>query len=176
MKSTLGLTTAGIPGCSFSRCVVLSGGTSRRRAPNGTRRGVGCGDRSGCFQLLALYALGFWTLLLRARGSGKRLPRCFGVNPRLLLEEFQLSLGDYARVVCTWGVRLPHAALGRLPSSCVSLRMLLKVFPVLCARAIRIISVSVCLAVIVPGAWVLLMSTRIGFFGRCLFSWVQYLA
>ena len=91
-KSTLGLTTTEIPGCSFSRCMVLFGGTSRRSAPSGTRRGVGCGERSGCFQLLALFTLGFWTLLLRARGSGKRLPRCFGVYPRLLLEAFQLSL------------------------------------------------------------------------------------
>ena len=58
-----------------------------------------CGDRSVCFQLLALFTLGFWTPLLRARVSGKRLPRCFGVNPRLLLEEFPFSCGDFARAV-----------------------------------------------------------------------------
>ena len=91
-KSTLGSTTTEIPGCSSSLCMVLFGGTSRRSAPSGTRRGVGCGEMSGCFQLFALFTLGFWTLLLRARGSGKRLPRCFGVCPRLLLGEFQLSL------------------------------------------------------------------------------------
>ena len=102
-KSTLGLTTAGIPGCSFSRCMVLFGGTSRRCAPSGTRRGIGCDERSGW---LALFTLGFWTLLLRARGSGKRLPRCVGVYPRLLLGEFQLSLGVFARAVRTWRVRL----------------------------------------------------------------------
>ena len=38
-----------------------------------------------------------------------------------------------------------------------------------------IISVSLYLAVIVPGVWVLLMSTKIGFFGRRLFSWGQCL-
>ena len=48
------------------------------------------------------------------RGSGKRLPRCFGVIPRLLLEEVQSSLGEYPRVVCTWWTRLLPAALGRL--------------------------------------------------------------
>ena len=31
------------------------------------------------------------------------------------------------------------------------------------------------LAVIVPGVWVLLLSTKIEFYGRFLFSWVQYL-
>ena len=39
-----------------------------------------------------------------------------------------------------------------------------------------IITVSLYLAVIVPGVWVLLMSTSIEIFGRCLFSWAQYLA
>ena len=41
-------------------------------------------------------------------------PGVVGVYPRLLLEEFQLSLGDSARAVRTWGVRLLHAALVRL--------------------------------------------------------------
>ena len=127
VKSTLGLTTTEIPGCSSSRCMVLFGGTSRRSAPSGTRRGVGCGERSGCFQLLALFTLGFWTLLLRARGSGKRLASIHG---------------------CFWKnfLSLVHAlfALG-----------------IWC-----IISVSLSLAVIVPGVWVLLMSTKIGFYGR----------
>ena len=50
-KSTLGLTTAAIPGCSFIRWMVLSGGTSRISAPSGTRRGVVYSDRSDCFQL-----------------------------------------------------------------------------------------------------------------------------
>ena len=169
-KSTLGLTTAGIPGCSFSRCMALSGGTSRRSAPSGTRRGVGCGDRSGCFQLLALFTLGFWTLLLRARGSGKRLPRCFGVNPRLLLEEFQLSLGDYARVVCTWGVRLLHAALGRLGGALVMRQPTDALGRISCPGRSRgshlesgaLFPSSLCLAVIVPGVWVLLLSTENG--------------
>ena len=38
-----------------------------------------------------------------------------------------------------------------------------------------IISVSLSLAVNVPGVWVLLMSTKIGFFGRRLSSWEQCL-
>ena len=38
-----------------------------------------------------------------------------------------------------------------------------------------IISVSLYLAVIVPGVWVLLLVAKIGFFGRCLLSWVQCL-
>ena len=75
------------------------------------------------------------------------------------------------------------AASGRLdrPSSCVSLRLLLKEFPVLCARAVRswnlvhYFFVSLLLAVLVPGVWVLLMSSKIGFFGRRLSSWVQCL-
>ena len=92
-KSTLGLTTAAILGCSFSRVMVLSGGTSRRSAPSGTRRGVVCGGRSGCFQLLALFTLGFWTLLLRARVS---------VLWRQSTVEFHLSFGDFARAVRTW--------------------------------------------------------------------------
>ena len=54
------------------------------------------------FSCLALVTLGFWTFFLRARVSGKRLRRCFGVNPRLLSEEFQLSLGDSTRAVRTW--------------------------------------------------------------------------
>ena len=58
------------------------------------------------FSCLALFTLGFWTLLLRARVSGQRLPRSFGVNPRLPLEEFQLSFGDFARTVRTGGVWL----------------------------------------------------------------------
>ena len=58
-------------------------------------------DSGDSWVLLALFTLGFWTLLLRARVSGKRLPRCFGVNPWLLLEEFQMSLGDSARAVRT---------------------------------------------------------------------------
>ena len=121
-KSTLGSTTTEIPGCSSSLCTVLFGGTSRRSAPSGTRRGVGCGERSGCFQLLALFTLGFWTLLLRARGSGKRLPRCFGVYPRLLLEEFQLSLVSlpepFAPVGFDWDgavvMRQSTVAIGRI--------------------------------------------------------------
>ena len=44
---------------------------------------------------------GFFTPLLQARVSGKRLHQCLGVNPRLHLEEFQLSLGDSARAVRT---------------------------------------------------------------------------
>ena len=83
--------------------MVLSGGTSRR---SGSRwhppwRGSSV-TGPVAFSCLALFTLGFWTLLLRARVSGKRLPRCFGVNPRLLLEEFQLSLGDSPRAVRTW--------------------------------------------------------------------------
>ena len=84
-KATLGSTTTEIPGCSFSRCMVLFGGTSRRSAPSGTRRGVGCGERSSCFQLLALFTLGFWTLLLR----------------RLLLKEFPVPC---ARAVRAWNL------------------------------------------------------------------------
>ena len=69
---------AGNPGCLFSRCMVLSGGTSRRSAPSATRRGgVVYSDMSGCFRLLALFTLGFWTLLLRVRVSDKGLLRCF---------------------------------------------------------------------------------------------------
>ena len=54
------------------------------------------------FSCLVPFTLGSRTLLLRVRAFGKPLPRCFGVTPRLLLEEFQLSLGDCARVVRTW--------------------------------------------------------------------------
>ena len=55
---------------------------------------------------------------------------------------------------------------GTAPSSCVSLRTLLKVFPVHCARAVRtgicaLFPLPLRLAVIVLGVWVLLRSTEI---------------
>ena len=174
-KSTLGSTTTEIPGCSSSLCMVLFGGTSRRSAPSGTRRGVGCGERSGCFQLLALFTLGFWTLLLRARGSGKRLPRCFGVYPRLLLEEFQLSLVSLPKPFCTWRVRLGRGPRHAPVYGCYWKNFLSLVHALFALGIWWIISVSLSLAVNVPGVWVLLMSTKIGFFGRRLSSWEQCL-
>ena len=54
------------------------------------------------FGCVPRFTLGFWTLFLRARVSGKGLLPCFGVNPRLLLGEFQLPFGDSARAVRTW--------------------------------------------------------------------------
>ena len=67
-------------------------------------------------------------------------------------------------------------------SSCVSLQLLLEnfvVFPCpLCSRSSHLESgtlfpLSLLLAVIFPGVWVLLMVAKIGFFGRCLFPLVQ---
>ena len=77
-----------------------------------------------------------------------------------------------------------HGSLGEagtMPSSCASLRLLLEEFPVPCARAVRTLNLvhyfpcPCFLAVIVPGVWVLLMSTNFGFFGRRLSSWEQCL-
>ena len=69
---------------------------------------------------------------------------------------------------------------GTGPSSCVSLRELSDAFPDLCARAFRtwnlvLYLVSLYLAVFVPGVWVLLTVSKIGFFGRGLLSWWQCL-
>ena len=88
--------------------MVLSGGTSRRSAPSGTRPGgVVCSDRSGCFQLSRV--IHTWILDITSssscRVSGKCLPWCFGVNPRLLLGE--ATTGVYPKrahffCVCTY--------------------------------------------------------------------------
>ena len=103
-KSTLGLTTAGIPGCSF---ISVNGPflTEHHEEAFPVAPAVAAWYTvTGlvAFSCLALFTLRFWTSFLRARVSGKRMPRCFGVNPRLLLEEFQLSLGDCARAVRSW--------------------------------------------------------------------------
>ena len=90
----------------------------------------------------------------------------------------------------SWGTTWVEAAFGSLgeagtmPSSCVSLRLLWKNFIVSscpsCSRNSHLESgalfpLSLYLAVLVPGVWVLLMSTNIGFFGRRLSSWEQCL-
>ena len=54
---------------------------------------------------------------------------------------------------------------GTMPSSCVSLRMLLEEFPVLCARVVRTWNLVHYFVVLVPavtdtGVWVLLLSTE----------------
>ena len=55
-----------------------------------------------------------------------------------------------------------------------------RIFLSLCSRSSHLESgtlfpLSLLLAVFVPGVWVLLMSTKIGFFGRRLSSWEQCL-
>ena len=94
------------------------------------------------FSCLALFTLGFWTFLPRARVSGKRLPRCFGVNPRLLWKNFSYHLVTLPEAFAPGG-----SEAGTGPSSCVSLRAL---FPL-----------TLYLAVTVPDVWVLLLSTKI---------------
>ena len=96
---------------------------------------------------------------------------------------FMVTVADVvlASAVSLWSTlfQLITASLGEagtMPSSCASLRLLFEEFPVHCARAVRTLnlvhyfSVSLSLAVIVPGVWVLLISTKIGFCGRRLSS------
>ena len=87
--------------------------------------------------------------------------RCVDAVSRRLVETSGLG----SRSLAAW------VMAGTMPSSCASLRTPLKVFPVLRARAVRtwnLVHYFLCpgLAVIVPGVWVLLRSTEIGFFGR----------
>ena len=122
-------------------------------------------------------------LVVASLTGGDEVDATSGVIPQLLLEEFQLSLDDSARAVCTWGVRLLHAAmvrLGRGPRHASALDALRRISFALRSRCSHLESgalfpLTLYLAVIVPGVWVLLLSAEIGFFGRFLFSWVQNL-
>ena len=105
-----------------------------------------------------MFTLGFWTLLPRARVSGKRLPQYVGVSPRLLLEEFQSSLGDSARAVRTWRGGWGGALVMRQPAD--ALRRIS--FP-LRSRCLHLESgalfpLTLYLAVLFQSVWVLLLS------------------
>ena len=80
-----------------------------------------------------------------------------------------------ARAVCTWRVRLGRGSRHAPVNGCYWKNFLSLVHALFALGIWCIISVSLSLAVIVLGVWVLLMSTKIGFFGRRLSSWEQCL-